>query len=125
MLLVEWSSWSFTGPCITIGRFPRARWKQRRNRCMPQTRVREETACEVECQGFAGMIRYEVDGIPKTVLFWRMSLVRQEALEPNDEITEAVWLPLSEAIARLTYQSERELVTRSSTCLTADPGTRS
>ena len=77
--------------------------------------VREETGCEVECQGFAGEIRYEVEGIPKIVLFWRMSLVRQKPLEENDEITEAIWLPISEAIARMTYESERELVARSFT----------
>jgi 8-oxo-dGTP diphosphatase len=78
--------------------------------------VREETGCEVECQGFAGEIRYEVDGIPKIVLFWRMSLVRQRPLEENDEIIDAVWLPIPEAIARMTYESERELVARTFTC---------
>ena len=72
--------------------------------------VREETGCEVECLSFAGEIRYEVDGVPKIVLFWRMSLVRQDPLEPNDEIAAAVWWPLPEAIARMTYESERELV---------------
>jgi 8-oxo-dGTP diphosphatase len=74
--------------------------------------VREETGCEVECLSFAGEIRYEVDGVPKIVLFWRMSFVRQEPLEPNDEIAEAIWWPLPEAIARMTYESERELVAR-------------
>jgi 8-oxo-dGTP diphosphatase len=78
--------------------------------------VREETGCEVECQGFAGEIRYEVEGIPKIVLFWQMSLVRQEPLEENDEITEAIWLPIPQAIARMTYESERELVARSFRC---------
>jgi 8-oxo-dGTP pyrophosphatase MutT (NUDIX family) len=78
--------------------------------------VREETGCEVECQGFAGEIRYEVESIPKIVLFWRMSLVRQEPLEENDEITEAIWLPIPQAIARMTYESERELVARSFRC---------
>jgi 8-oxo-dGTP pyrophosphatase MutT (NUDIX family) len=74
--------------------------------------VREETGCEVECEGFAGEIRYEVEGVPKIVRFWRMALVRQEALAPNDEIAEAVWLPVPEAIARMSYESERELVAR-------------
>jgi 8-oxo-dGTP pyrophosphatase MutT (NUDIX family) len=78
--------------------------------------VREETGCEVECQGFAGEIRYEVEGIAKIVLFWRMSLVRQMPLEENEEIAEAIWLPISDAIARMTYESERDLVARSFTC---------
>ncbi|MGI8960901.1 MAG: NUDIX hydrolase [Bryobacteraceae bacterium] len=43
--------------------------------------VREETGCEVECQGVAGETRYEVRGVPKIVQFWRMRLVAQELLE--------------------------------------------
>lgn len=78
--------------------------------------VREETGCEVECLSFAGEIRYEVDEVPKSVLFWRMSVVRQEPLEPNEEIAEAIWWPLPEAIALMTYESERRLVARSVTC---------
>jgi 8-oxo-dGTP pyrophosphatase MutT (NUDIX family) len=78
--------------------------------------VREETGCEAECEGFAGETRYEVEGIPKIVMFWRMRLVRQTPLEENDEITEAIWMPLSEAIPRMTYQSERELVARLLAC---------
>jgi 8-oxo-dGTP pyrophosphatase MutT (NUDIX family) len=78
--------------------------------------VREETGCEAECESFAGETRYEVDGIAKIVMFWRMRLVRQRPLEENDEITEAIWLPLPEAIARMTYESERELVARLLPC---------
>lgn len=74
--------------------------------------IREETGCEVECQGFAGEIRYEVEGVPKIVLFWRMRLVRQTHQEPDEEITEAIWLPVPEAMARMTYESERQLVAR-------------
>jgi len=77
--------------------------------------VREETGCEVACQNFAGETHYEVEGVPKVVLFWRMSLLRQEPLEESEEIAEAIWLPMREALARLTYQSERELVARSFT----------
>jgi hypothetical protein len=41
-----------------------------------------------------------------------MRLVRQEPLDENDEIAEAVWLPCRQAMARMTYESERELVAR-------------
>jgi 8-oxo-dGTP pyrophosphatase MutT (NUDIX family) len=75
--------------------------------------VREETGCEVEAEGFAGETRYEVRGVPKIVQFWRMRLVRQERLEENDEIARAIWLPVQEAIAQMTYEAERELVARS------------
>jgi 8-oxo-dGTP pyrophosphatase MutT (NUDIX family) len=75
--------------------------------------VREETGCEVECQGFAGETRYEVDGTPKIVSFWRMKLVQQEPLNENDEIARVIWLPVPEAIAQMTYEAERELVARS------------
>ena len=78
--------------------------------------VREETGCEAECLGFAGETRYEVDGIPKLVMFWRMRLVRQMPLEKNDEVSEAIWLPVSQAMARMSYESERELVGQTLTC---------
>ena len=77
--------------------------------------VREETGCEAECQGFAGETRYEVEGIPKVVMFWRMRLVRQMPLEENDEVSEAIWLPIPQAMARMSYESERELVARTLT----------
>jgi 8-oxo-dGTP pyrophosphatase MutT (NUDIX family) len=78
--------------------------------------VREETGCEAECLGFAGETRYEVDGIPKVVMFWRMRLVRQMPLEENDEVSEAIWLPIARATARMSYESERELVGRAFIC---------
>jgi 8-oxo-dGTP pyrophosphatase MutT (NUDIX family) len=78
--------------------------------------VREETGCEAECLGFAGETRYEVDGISKVVMFWRMRLVRQMPLEENDEVSEAIWLPIARATARMSYESERELVGRAFIC---------
>ena len=74
--------------------------------------VREETGCEVECLDFAGETRYEVRGVPKVVLFWRMRLLRQEHLDENDEIARAIWLPVQEAVALMTYESERQLAAR-------------
>ncbi|MGI9073509.1 MAG: NUDIX hydrolase [Bryobacteraceae bacterium] len=75
--------------------------------------VREETGCEVEYEGFAGETRYEVRGVPKIVQFWRMRLVSQPHLDENDEIASAIWLPVREAVAMMTYDSERKLVARS------------
>ncbi|MFL6351034.1 MAG: NUDIX hydrolase [Bryobacteraceae bacterium] len=75
--------------------------------------VREETGCEVDCEGFAGETRYEVRGVPKVVQFWRMRLVSQERLDANDEIAETVWLRVPAAMARMSYESERGLVARS------------
>jgi ADP-ribose pyrophosphatase YjhB (NUDIX family) len=72
--------------------------------------VREETGCEAVCEKFLGAFGYEVHGRPKIVLFWEMKLVSQSPLLDNDEVDEAVWLPLSVAVSRMSYSQESSLV---------------
>jgi len=72
--------------------------------------VREETACEASLGEFAGCTGYIVFGIPKIVMFWHMSLVTEHPFIPNDEIDALVWLPIDEAIQRLSYSDERNLL---------------
>ena len=61
---------------------------------------------------FLGTVSYEVKGVPKVVLYWRMSVVEEGALGDQDEVAEAVWLPIAEAMGRLTYERDRELLSR-------------
>jgi 8-oxo-dGTP diphosphatase len=74
--------------------------------------MREETGCVAELAEFAGACAYVTKGRPKVVLFWQMTLVSQQPIKPNDEIAEAIWLPIDEAARRLTYGCERDLVMR-------------
>jgi 8-oxo-dGTP diphosphatase len=74
--------------------------------------VHEETGCVVRLGEYLGAVGYEVKGVPKVVLFWRMSLVEQNPLGDQEEIAEAVWLRVPDAIQRLTHAPERELLER-------------
>ena len=74
--------------------------------------VEEETGCVVIPGRYLGAIGYAVNGIPKTVLFWRMSLVEQKEIEDHEEVAEVVWLPLAAAVQRLTHPDERAFVLR-------------
>jgi 8-oxo-dGTP diphosphatase len=42
-------------------------------------------------------------GRPKVVRYWDMKVVGSRPFEPNDEIDQVVWLPLDEAVRRLSY----------------------
>ena len=72
--------------------------------------VEEETGCVCQAQEYLGAVSYEVNAGPKVVLFWRMSVVSRTRFEPNEEIAEAVWVPRAEALQRLTYAHERQLI---------------
>lgn len=83
--------------------------------------VQEETGHPVRLDSWAGETLYDVDGRPKSVLFWNMTAAPAPTgpVDP-DEVTEAVWLAPDEALARLSYADERELVARNR----LDRGTR-
>jgi 8-oxo-dGTP diphosphatase len=74
--------------------------------------VEEETGCIVRPEKYLGAIGYEVKGEPKAVLFWRMSLVSQKAIEDHEEVAEVVWMPVTDAVQRLTHPDERAFVLR-------------
>jgi len=76
--------------------------------------VREETGCTVELGESLGSICYEVNSIPKVVLFWRARVLEQAPLQENEEVAEARWLPLSESWQRLSHRGERDLLRRAS-----------
>ena len=72
--------------------------------------VAEETNCTASLGEFAGCTCYPVRGLPKLVLFWHMTLVEERPFIANEETDELVWLTREEAIARLSYAGERELL---------------
>lgn len=73
--------------------------------------VREETGQDVELLEFLGETHYVVKQVPKVVRFWRMRPVGTSApIQDRDEVAEAGWFSTTEALARLTYPGEREIV---------------
>ncbi len=74
--------------------------------------VLEETGCKVRLGMFLGAISYEVNGAPKIVLYWRMSVVKQGELPEQEEVAEAIWLPIPQAMEKLSYAREKKLLLR-------------
>ena len=74
--------------------------------------VWEETACRAEIERFAGGTIYTVKTRPKVVLFWHMAVTEAEPFEPNDEVDRLEWMTPANALERLSYGTERELLIR-------------
>jgi 8-oxo-dGTP diphosphatase len=74
--------------------------------------VQEETGCSCKIGNYLGTISYSDNGVPKVVLFWKMSLLEETGEKKNDEIGEALWLPIPAAIERLTHAQEKALLSR-------------
>ncbi len=72
--------------------------------------VREETGCEVELGPFAGATSYPVNGMIKAVRFWHMRCLAADLYPRDDEVVTVVWLPPDQAQQRMTYESERSLL---------------
>jgi 8-oxo-dGTP diphosphatase len=74
--------------------------------------VLEETGCSCRIGNYLGTISYSDQGVPKVVLFWKMTLVEDKGTATNDEIGQALWLQLPAAIERLTHAQEKALLSR-------------
>jgi 8-oxo-dGTP pyrophosphatase MutT (NUDIX family) len=77
-------------------------------------KVAEETGCRARFEDYLGAIGYAVNGVPKAVLFWRMSLIEQNEIADHEEVAEVLWMPVPAAIQRLTYPDERAFALRAS-----------
>ena len=75
--------------------------------------VAEETGVTGRPQLLLPQVGYTLpDGRPKTVDFWLTAAPADDRLDPQDtrEVDGAIWLPIAEAIGRLTYADERPLL---------------
>ena len=74
--------------------------------------VQDETGCSCRIGNYLGTISYSDNGVPKVVLFWKMTLVEDKGARNSDEIGEAVWLQMPAAIERLSHAQEKALLSR-------------
>lgn len=72
--------------------------------------VQEETGHAAIILGFAGNVNYEVKGRPKEVRFWHMRPIERPTSPLDDEVAEVAWLSIEQALGRLDYALERELL---------------
>lgn len=73
--------------------------------------VLEETGCTAEISEIVPPVSYLVNGQPKIVVYYRMKLIEQGELVPNEEVSDVEWLSPAEAKDRFAYDSERNLLT--------------
>lgn len=74
--------------------------------------VWEETGCEARVSGPALWVEYLVQGRPKRVAYYPMELVAEGEIQDAVEVAELLWLAPAEAVERLTYPNERDVVRR-------------
>ena len=83
--------------------------------------VREETGLEGRVSGKLGEIRYTYRGktgageplrINKRVYFYLLRYVRGNLLDHDQEVDEARWVPIYQALRELKFPSEKKMVRR-------------
>lgn len=77
--------------------------------------VAQETGCSCQLGNYLGTISYSEHGTPKVVMFWKMTVILENALPENEEVGEAVWTQLPSAIQKLTHSQEKALLSRLAT----------
>jgi 8-oxo-dGTP diphosphatase len=77
-----------------------------------QREVKEETGYDTVITGFAGYTAYKVKSKPKVVFYWHMEPEGECEFEPNHEVLSYEWVSALEAVDRLTYEKDKELLRR-------------
>ena len=72
----------------------------------------EETGVRVRLHQPLGAIEYPVGGGRKRVNYWVASPVSQKARKPDREVDKVVWLSPPNALARMTYDDEKDVLKR-------------
>jgi len=76
-------------------------------RAAAEREVLEETGHQVSVHEFLGTLAYEAGGRPKVVHYWRMEADREQTRELMRDVKAVAWLPLDEAVDRLTRSHEQ------------------
>lgn len=77
-----------------------------------QREVKEETGYDTMITGFAGFTAYETKSKPKVVLFWHMEPAGESEFKPSNEVSHYEWVSAREAVDRLTYEKDKDLLRR-------------
>ena len=76
-------------------------------RAAAEREVMEETGHDVAVHEFLGTLVYETGGGPKVVHYWRMEAGYMPVRELMRDVKAVEWLPLGEAVERLSRGHER------------------
>lgn len=76
-------------------------------RAAAEREVMEETGHDVAVHEFLGTLVYETSGGPKVVHYWRMEAGRTPTRKLMRDVKAVDWLPLGEAVERLSRGYER------------------
>ena len=71
--------------------------------------VEEETGLRCRLEEELEPAHYTAKGRPKTVRWWRMSVI-EDGGDSDDEVDELRWLTPGEAVSTLSYDHDRQLV---------------
>ena len=70
--------------------------------------VEEEVGLVCELENELPSVTYtDNKGRPKIVRWWAMQVVDDHGFEPNDEVDQMRWLPIDEALALLSYPTDK------------------
>lgn len=72
--------------------------------------VLEETGSAAGIVGFGGALPYYVGTRPKIVVYFEMVAVPGGVFTPSREVVDMAWLAPAAALARLSYESERDML---------------
>lgn len=72
--------------------------------------IEEETGLRCRLEDELAPAHYLARGRRKTVRYWRMAVVEDAGLVPDDEVDELRWVTPGEAVAMLSYDHDRALV---------------
>ncbi len=84
--------------------------KQEADELLPVTAVREvleESGASITLSRHLAPVRYKVNGNPKQVDYWAAAVTGLDAAAvPNDEVDEIAWLPVADALGRVSYKQD-------------------
>lgn len=87
---------------------PRGKLKRNESaRAGAKREVFEETGHRVDVHDYVGAITYRAQGRPKVVEFWHMRAAINPSRDLMRDIAKVAWLPLRDAVKRLSYPLEK------------------
>lgn len=72
--------------------------------------VEEETGCSAKMGDFIQVVIYPVKKRQKEVHYWQMKFLSDGGPIDEDEVAELGWFSLEEALEKLTYESEKDVL---------------